>query len=120
MYQDFGYYLIGIAKKLYQNGKPAVELVQSLYALDSTTIDLCLSLFPWATFRKTKAAHTLLDLRGSIPTFISLTYRPRCCHTGRVPLERKSIVTMEGTSTSDGYMRFINFLPFSLFMQRAI
>jgi transposase len=53
-----------------------VDLDQTLYALDSTTIDLCLALFPWATFRKNKAAvkmHTLLDLRGSIPTFISIT-----------------------------------------------
>jgi hypothetical protein len=100
IYQDFGYYLIGIAKKLYQNETLAVELVQSLYALDSTTINLCLSLFPWATFRKTKAAikiHTLLDLRGSIPTFISLT--PGTVHDVTildvVPLERKSIVTMD-------------------------
>ena len=53
-----------------------MDLKQSLYALDSTTIDLCLSLFPWARFRRHKAAvkmHTLLDLRGNIPTFISIT-----------------------------------------------
>jgi hypothetical protein len=100
IYQEFGYYLIGIAKKLYQKENLAVELVQSLYALDSTTIDLCLSLFPWATFRKTKAAikiHTLLDLRGSIPTFISLT--PGTVNDVTildvVPLERTSIVTMD-------------------------
>lgn len=72
-----------------------MELVQSLYALDSsTTIDLCLSPFPWATFRTTKAAiklHTLLDLRGSIPTFISLTPRqcPRCYHTGHSAYKTK-------------------------------
>jgi hypothetical protein len=53
-----------------------VDLEQSLYALDSTTIDLCLALFPWARFRRRKAAiklHTLLDLRGNIPTFIRVT-----------------------------------------------
>jgi len=100
IYQEFGYYLIGRAQKLYHNEKLAVELIQSLYALDSTTIDLCLSLFPWATFRKTKAAikiHTLLDLRGSIPTFISLT--PGSVHDVTmldvVPLDRTSIVTMD-------------------------
>jgi hypothetical protein len=63
--------LIGIAQRLYQNEPLAIELKQPLYAFDSTTIDLCLSLFPWAEFRKTKAAvkmHTLIDLRGAIPT----------------------------------------------------
>lgn len=100
IYQEFGYYLINIAQKLYQNEALAVDLVQSLYALDSTTIDLCLSLFPWATFRKAKAAikiHTLLDLRGSIPTFISLT--PGSVHDVTmldvVPLKQQSIVTMD-------------------------
>jgi transposase len=100
IYQEFGYYLIGRAQKLYQHENLAVELTQSLYALDSTTIDLCLSLFPWATFRKTKAAikiHTLLNLRGSIPTFINLT--PGTVHDVTmldvVPLEQKSIVTMD-------------------------
>lgn len=100
IYQEFGYYLINIAQKLYHNEDVAVEMAQSLYALDSTTIDLCLSLFPWATFRKTKAAikiHTLLDLRGSIPTFISLT--PGTVHDVTmldvVPLKQQSIVTMD-------------------------
>jgi len=100
IYQEFGYYLINIAQRLYRNEDLAIELTQSLYALDSTTIDLCLSLFPWATFRKTKAAikiHTLLDVRGSIPTFISLT--PGTVHDVTmldvVPLERQSIVTMD-------------------------
>lgn len=100
IYQEFGYYLITIAQKRYHNEDLAVELAQSLYALDSTTIDLCLSLFPWATFRKTKAAikiHTLLDLRGSIPTFISLT--PGTVHDVTmldvVPLQQQSIVTMD-------------------------
>jgi len=68
--------LIRIARPLYASDPIGVDLDQSLYALDSTTIDLCLSLFPWAKFRKHKAAvkmHTLLDLHGNIPTFISIT-----------------------------------------------
>jgi len=69
--------LIGIARELYSNDDFGVELDETVYALDSSTIDLCLSVFPWAKFRKTKAAikmHTLLDLRGSIPSFISITH----------------------------------------------
>lgn len=123
IYQDFGYYLIGIAEKLYQNEKLAVELVQSLYALDSTTVDLCLSLFPWATFRKTKAAikiHTLLDLRGSIPTFISLT--PGNVHDVTildiVPIKQKSIVTMDRGYIDFGRLYAIHQLP-AFFVIRA-
>jgi IS4 transposase len=106
IYQDFGYHLIGIARKLYQGEELAVELAQSLYAFDSTIIDLCLSLFPWATFRKTKGAikiHTLLDLRGAIPVFISLT--PAIIHDvtmlDTVPLEKESIVALDR-----GYLDF--------------
>jgi hypothetical protein len=76
IFHDFGHVLIGIAQGLYQNEPLAVELKQPLYAFDSTIIDLCLSLFRWAEFRKTKAAvklHTLIDLRGSIPTFVAVT-----------------------------------------------
>ena len=76
IFADFAQVLIGIARPLYARDPIGVELDQSLYALDSTTIDLCLSLFPWAKFRKHKAAvkmHTLLDLHGNIPTFISIT-----------------------------------------------
>src|ERR1700726_5031506 len=76
IYADFAQVLIGIARPLYASDPIGVDLAQSLYALDSTTIDLCLSLFPWAKFRKHKAAvkmHTLLDLHGNIPTFISIT-----------------------------------------------
>lgn len=76
IYADFARVLIGIARPLYASDPIGVDLDQSLYALDSTTIDLCLSLFPWAKFRKHKAAvkmHTLLDLHGNIPTFISIT-----------------------------------------------
>ena len=76
IYADFAQVLIRMARPLYASDPIGVELEQSLYALDSTTIDLCLSLFPWAKFRKHKAAvkmHTLLDLHGNIPTFISIT-----------------------------------------------
>jgi hypothetical protein len=76
IYADFAQVLIGEAQKLYAGESLGVDLEQTVYALDSTTIDLCLSLFPWAPFRRTKAAiklHTLLDLRGSIPTFIRVT-----------------------------------------------
>ena len=76
IYADFAQVLIAIARPLYARDPIGIDLHQSLYALDSTTIDLCLSLFPWARFRKHKAAvkmHTLLDLHGNIPTFIRIT-----------------------------------------------
>lgn len=76
IYADFAQVLIHEARRLYAHDKFGLDLQQSVYALDATTIDLCLSLFPWARFRKTKAAikmHTLLDLRGPIPSFIRIT-----------------------------------------------
>jgi hypothetical protein len=76
IYADFAQHLIGIARQLYADDPLALELDDTVYALDSTTIDLCLSVFPWAPFRSTKAAvklHTLLDLRGNIPTFIFIS-----------------------------------------------
>jgi len=76
IFQDFGQVLISTAQRLYQSEPIAIDLKQPLYAFDSTTIDLCLSLFPWAEFRKTKAAvkmHTLIDLRGPIPTWVAIT-----------------------------------------------
>jgi Transposase DDE domain/Domain of unknown function (DUF4372) len=76
IYADFAQVLIKIARELYANDDFGLELKQAVYAFDSTTIDLCLVLFPWAKFRKTKAAvklHTLLDLRGNIPVVISIT-----------------------------------------------
>ena len=76
IYADFAQTLIGIARTLYARDSLGVDLDQSLYALDSTTIDLCLALFPWARFRRRKAAvkmHTLLDLRGNIPAFVQIT-----------------------------------------------
>jgi len=115
IYQDLAYRLISIARRLYQNEELAIDLNSSLYALDSTTIDLCLSLFPWAHYRKTKAAikmHTLLDLRGSIPTFISLT-------TGKVhdvnildilPVEKDAVIAMDR-----GYIDFSRLYTLNLF-----
>jgi hypothetical protein len=76
IYADFAHHLIAIARKLYQKEPLAVELQNTVYALDATTIDLCLSLFSWAHFREAKGAvrlHTLLDLRGNIPSFIHIS-----------------------------------------------
>ncbi len=76
IYSDFAQILIHEARHLYAEDDFGLELKETVYALDSSTIDLCLSVFPWARFRKTKAAvklHTLLDLRGDIPTFIWIT-----------------------------------------------
>ena len=123
IYQNFAYHLISIARKLYQNEELAIDLAYSLYAFDSTTIDLCLSLFPWAHFRKTKAAlkmHTLLDLRGSIPTFISLT-------TGKVhdvnvldilPLEKDAVITIDRGYTDFSRLYALNLFP-AFFVIRA-
>jgi Domain of unknown function (DUF4372)/Transposase DDE domain len=100
IFQDFGQVLIGMAQRLYREEPLAIELRQPLFAFDSTTIDLCLSLFPWAEFRTNKAAvkmHTLVDLRGIIPTFVALT-------TGKVhdvkmldemPVTQDAIYTMD-------------------------
>ena len=76
IYADFAQVLIHSARDLYVNDDFGLDLENTVYALDATTIDLCLSLFPWARFRKNKAGiklHTLLDLRGNIPTFIEIT-----------------------------------------------
>ena len=76
IYCDFAQSLIAMARRLYINEPFGVDLKDTVYALDATTIDLCLSVFPWAPFRSTKAAiklHTLLDLRGNIPSFIRIS-----------------------------------------------
>ena len=76
IFADFAQHLVGVARPLHVEDPMGVDLDRSLYALDSTTIDLCLSLFPWAKFRQHKGAvkmHTLLDLHGNIPTFIRIT-----------------------------------------------
>ena len=77
IYADFAQVLIHIARPLYAKDNFGLELDRAVYALDSTTIDLCLSLFPWAKFRKKKGAvklHTLLDLHGNIPTVMFITH----------------------------------------------
>jgi hypothetical protein len=77
IYADFAHLLIKQARELYRHDEFSLALQQTVYALDATTIDLCLSLFPWAYFRKRKGAvklHTLLDLRGNIPTVIIITH----------------------------------------------
>jgi len=76
IYADFAHALIKIARPLYAEEDLGLELDNTMYALDASTIDLCLSVFPWALFRSTKSAvklHTLLDLRGNIPTFIHIS-----------------------------------------------
>mgnify|MGYP001572799027 CR=1 FL=1 len=100
IYQDFGYLLIDIASKLYRNEEFGLDLKLSVFALDSTIIDLCLSTFPWATFRKKKAAvkiHTLLNVQASIPTFIFVT--PGSVHDvnmmDTVPFEAESVYAMD-------------------------
>src|SRR5256884_8009949 len=77
IYADFAQVLITRARALYADDSFGGELAQTVYALDATTIDLCLALFPWAKFRKHKGAvklHTLLDLRGNIPTVVIITH----------------------------------------------
>src|ERR1700752_158400 len=76
IYADFAQHLIGIARRLYADEPLSIDLNDTVYALDASTIDLCLSVFPWAPFRSTKAAiklHTLLDLRGNIPSFLHVS-----------------------------------------------
>jgi hypothetical protein len=76
IYADLAQHLIGIARPLYASESIGLDLKETVYAFDATTIDLCLSVYPWAPFRSTKAAiklHTLLDLRGPIPTMISIS-----------------------------------------------
>jgi len=76
IHAEFAHSLIGIARRLYAQEPFGVDLKETVYALDASTIDLCLSVFPWAPFRSTKAAiklHTLLDLRGNIPTFLHIS-----------------------------------------------
>jgi hypothetical protein len=116
IYQDVGYALIRTTRKLYQGEELEVELGRSLYAFDSTTVDLCLSIFPLATFRKTKAAikmHTLLDLKGSIPTFVSIT--PATVHDvlilDAVPLPTESVITMDRRYPDFARLYAIHLLP---------
>jgi hypothetical protein len=114
IYRDFAYSLIHLATELYQDEPLPVDIQHELYALGSTTTDLCLSLFPWARFRKTKAAiklHTLLDLKGSIPTFIAVsdgkTHDVKLMD--RVPTPPDAIQVMDR-----GYLDFARLYPIHL------
>jgi hypothetical protein len=88
IFADFAHLLIERAKRLYIDQPNKLDLAATVYALDSTTIDLCLTLFPWATFRSTKSAikvHTLMNLQGSIPEFILALWRNANHHIHIVP-----------------------------------
>ncbi len=123
IFQELGQLLITQALELYHDEPLGLELKETLYALDSTTIDLCLTLFPWADFRRTKAAikvHTLLSLRGSIPAFIDFS-------DGRshdvnaldvVPIPKRSIVAMDRGYTDWERLYAIHCLP-AYFVIRA-
>lgn len=113
IYADFAQVLIRRARKLYAQEPLAVDLAQTVYALDSTTIDLCLSLFPWAKFRRRKGAvklHTLLDLRGNIPCFVHIS--PGKTHDVNVldqlPIEPGAFYVMDR-----GYLDFARLFRFT-------
>jgi hypothetical protein len=114
IYADFAQVLIRRARRLYAHEPLAVELEQTIYALDSTTIDLCLSVFPWAKFRRRKGAvklHTLLDVRGSIPCFVHISHGKM--HDVRVldqlPIEPGAFYVMDR-----GYVDFARLHRFTL------
>jgi IS4 transposase len=113
IYADFAQVLIGRARQLYAREPLAVELEQTIYALDSTTIDLCLSLFPWAPFRRKKGAvklHTLLDLRGSIPCFVHISHGKMHDVTAldHLPIEPGAFYVMDR-----GYVDFLRLYRFT-------
>lgn len=114
IYADLAHSLIQTARKLYLGDSFAVELDSTVYALDATTIDLCLSMFPWADFRKNKGAvklHTLLDLRGNIPTFIYISDGKlhEVNTLDLIPLEPGAFYVMDR-----GYLDFERLYPFTL------
>jgi uncharacterized protein DUF4372/DDE family transposase len=116
IYADFAQVLIRRARQLYAREPLAVELEQTVYALDSTTIDLCLSLFPWAPFRRKKGAvklHTLLDLRGSIPCFVHVSHGKTHDVTvlDRLPIEPAAFYVMDRA--------YLDFLRLYRFTQAA-
>ena len=113
IFADFAEVLIRRARKLYADEALGVDLEQTVYALDSTTIDLCLSLFPWAPFRRRKGAvklHTLIDLRGSIPCFIHISHGKMHDVTAldHLPLEPAAFYVMDR-----GYVDFRRLLRFT-------
>jgi hypothetical protein len=114
IYADFAQVLIKEAQRLYAGDSFALELAETVYALDSTTIDLCLSLFPWAHFRRTKSAiklHTVLDLRGNIPSFLRVTdgRTSDVSQLDELPLEAGAIYVMDR-----GYVDFTRLYRFTL------
>jgi IS4 transposase len=114
IYADFAQVLIKEAQRLYAGDSFALELAETVYALDSTTIDLCLSLFPWAHFRRTKSAiklHTVLDLRGNIPSFLRVTdgRTSDVSQLDDLPLEAGAIYVMDR-----GYVDFARLYRFTL------
>jgi hypothetical protein len=123
MFQELGEILIRQALTLYRDEPLGIELQYALYALDSTTIDLCLTLFPWASFRSTKAAikvHTLLSLRGPIPAFIDFTdgRSHDVKALDRVPIPKQAIVTMDRGYTDWERLYAMHCLP-AYFVIRA-
>lgn len=113
IYADLAYSLIQTARRLYLNEDFGLELEQTAYALDATTIDLCLSVFPWAQFRQSKGAvklHTLLDLRGNIPTFIHISDGKlhEVNTLDIIPIEPGTFYTMDR-----GYLDFARLYTFS-------
>jgi hypothetical protein len=113
IFADFAHVLIRRARALYARDALAVMLDQTVYALDSTTIDLCLKLFPWARFRRRKGAvklHTLIDLRGNIPTFVHVSHgkTPDVTILDQLPLERGAFYVMDR-----GYIDFARLYRFT-------
>ena len=113
IFEDFALHLIGIARPLYAKDSLAVELAQTVYAIDASTIDLCLSLFAWAPAPKERAGiklHTLLDLRGNIPAFIRITGAlvPDASFLDDVRLEAGSFYVMDR-----GYIHFARLIRFT-------
>ncbi len=114
IFADFAQALIRRARELYAHDSLAVDLEQTVYALDSTTIDLCLSLFPWARFRRRKGAvklHTLIDLRGNIPTFVQISHgkMPDVTVLDHLPIEPGAFYMMDR-----GYVDFARLYRFTL------
>jgi Domain of unknown function (DUF4372)/Transposase DDE domain len=114
IFADFAQVLISRARRHYADEPMGVELEQTVYALDSTTIDLCLSLFPWARFRRRKGAvklHTLIDLRGNIPTFVRITHGKTHDVTvlDHLPIEPGSFYVMDR-----GYVDFRRLYRFTI------
>jgi hypothetical protein len=113
IFAEFAHVLIHRARALYARDALAVMLDQTVYALDSTTIDLCLKLFPWARFRRRKGAvklHTLIDLRGNIPTFVHVSHgkTPDVTVLDQLPLERGAFYVMDR-----GYIDFARLYRFT-------